>query len=50
MSCFLQTQLMARDMRLIEALRLLKREQETIPVASRLKYLKEELDGVKQAQ
>ena len=40
---------MARDMRLIEALWLLKREQETMAVASRLKYLKAELDGVKQA-
>ena len=50
MSCFLQTQLMARDMRLIKALRLLRREQETIPVASRLKYLKAELDGVIEAE
>ena len=37
---------MARDVRLIEALRLLKREQETILVASRLEILKEELAGV----
>lgn len=40
---------MARDVRLIEALRLLKREQETILVASRLKILKEELAGVNEA-
>ena len=45
----MQKQLMARDKRLIEALRLLKREQEMILVASRLNILKEELAGVNEA-
>ena len=40
---------MARDVRLIEALRFLKRDKETILVAYRLKVLKEEHAGVKAA-
>ena len=43
----LQEQLMARDVKLIKALRELKREKETIPVAYRLKTLKSELAEVK---
>ena len=38
---------MARDMKLIEALRFLKRDKETIMIARRLEVLKEELAGVK---
>ena len=38
---------MKRDFRLVEALKELKRDKETILVAYRLKTLKEELDGVK---
>ena len=43
----LQRQLMDRDMRLIDALRDLKRDKETIMVAYRLKQLKEEFEPLK---
>ena len=43
----LQAELMERDMRLIDALRELKRDKETIMVAYRLKELKGELKAVK---